>query len=109
MTHIFETLAVARSLAPYSLGQMLTLETQYLTRGTTLIIVTASLDQNWVTEAQILSRRGIRPMCVLIDPASFGGKTPINDLKGRLQLARIPTVIIRRGDDLAAALAQRAL
>lgn len=107
MTHIFETLAVARSFSPYSLGQMLTLETQYLTRGTTLIIITASLDQNWVTEAQILARRGIRPMCILIDPSSFGGQGSVNDMRARLQLARIPTIVIRRGDDLTAVLSQR--
>jgi uncharacterized protein (DUF58 family) len=108
MTHIFESLAVARSLSPYSLAQMITLETPYLTRGTTLILVTSSLDPAWITEAQILSRRGIRPMCVLIDPSSFGSNTKIEEMRGRLQIAKIPTIVVRYGDDLTMALGQRA-
>ncbi|MCC6803114.1 MAG: DUF58 domain-containing protein, partial [Anaerolineae bacterium] len=73
LLRVLETLAIARSKSVYSLGQMLALETPYLTRGTTLVIVTSSLEPTWIAEAQTLSRRGIRPMCVLIDPSSFGG------------------------------------
>jgi hypothetical protein len=109
MTHIFETLAVARSFSPYSLAQMLTLETPYFTRGTTLILVTASLDPAWISEAQILTRRGIRPVCILIDPSSFGGRISAADIRGRLQLAKIPTLVVRYGDDLTTALSQRSV
>ncbi|MEO8393499.1 MAG: DUF58 domain-containing protein [Chloroflexota bacterium] len=106
---ILETLAIARSKSTYSLGQMLTLETPYLTRGTTLVIVTSSLDPTWIAEAQILSRRGIRPMCILIDPSSFGGMTKPDETRGMLRLGKIPSIVIRQGDDLTAALAQRPL
>jgi len=107
LTQILQTLAIARSFSKYSLRQMLTLETPYFTRGTTLIIVTASLDADWITEAQILSRRGIRPMCILIDPFSFSGTTPSEDTIGLLRLAKIPTITVRKNDDLSAVLAQR--
>jgi uncharacterized protein (DUF58 family) len=107
LTRILQTLAVARSFSRFSLAQMLSLETPYLTRGTTLVIVTASLDKSWIAEAQILSRRGIRPMCVLIDPQSFGGAMPSDETRGILRLAKIPTIAIRRNDDLTAVLAQR--
>ncbi len=106
MTHIFESLAVARSTSTHKLAEMLTLETPYFTRGTTLIIITSSLDPAWITEAQILSRRGIRPMCVFVDPVTFGGASS-SDMRGRLQAAKIPALIVRRGDDLAQVLAQR--
>lgn len=104
---ILQTLAVARSFSKYTLGQMLTLETPYFTRGTTLVIITSSLDAAWITEAQILSRRGIRPMCILIDPHSFGGQTTADDTIGLLRLAKIPTIIVRKQDDLGAVLSQR--
>ena len=107
LTRILQALAVGRSLSDYSLAQMLTLETPYLTRGTTLVIVTASLDTAWVQEAQILMRRGIRPVCVLIDPQSFGGEQSSDELAAMLRLAKIPAMIVRMGDDLSAALAQR--
>jgi len=107
LNRILQSLAIARSQSPYSLKETLSLETPNLTRGATLIIVTASLDPAWVAEAQILARRGIRPMCVLIDPQSFGGGISSDEVRGMLQLAKIPTVIIRKGDDLRAALEQR--
>lgn len=106
MTHIFESLAVARSFSSHSLSQMLTLETPYMSRGTTLIIVTSSLEKAWINEAQILTQRGIRPMCVFIDPATFGGTQNSEEIRGILQLAKIPTVIVNNGDDIAVALAQ---
>ncbi len=107
LNHILQTLAVARSFSKYTLGHMLTLETPYFTRGTTLIIITSSLDPAWVTEAQILSRRGIRPMCILIDPSTFGGSFSAAETRDLLRLAKIPTVNVRKNDDLSAALAQR--
>ncbi len=109
LMHILETLAIARSKSPYSLGQTLSLETPYMTRGTTLVIVTSSLDPAWIAEAQVLWRRGIRPMCVLIDPSSFGGGVRIDNTRSMLRLGKIPSIVIKQGDDLTAALAQRPL
>lgn len=106
---VMQTLAVARSFSEYTLAQMLVLETPFFTRGTTLVIITSSLDPAWITEAQILSRKGIRPVCVLIDPQSFGGSKPSDEARAMLRLGRIPTFVIRRGDDLTNALAQRPL
>ncbi|MEQ8673392.1 MAG: DUF58 domain-containing protein [Aggregatilineales bacterium] len=108
LTRVLETLAVARSFSKYSLAQMLTLETPYFTRGTTLVIITSSIDQSWVTEAQILGRRGIQTMCILIDPESFGGRSS-EETRGILRLLRIPTIVVRRDDDLSVVLAQRPL
>lgn len=109
LTNILQTLAVARSHSNYTLAQMLALETPYFTRGTTLIIITASLDRKWIEEAQILARRGIRPMCILIDPASFGGPRSVDETHGLLRIARVPTLIVRKNDDISAALEQRPL
>lgn len=106
LSHILQTLAVARSLSRLTLQQMLTLETPYFTRGTTLVIVTASLDPAWITEAQILARRGIRPMCIFIDPSSFSGPAS-DEMQGLLRVARIPAIVVRRNDDLTAVLGQR--
>ena len=109
LARILQVLAIGRSLSKYSLAQMLALETPYLTRGTTLVIVTSSLDSEWVNEAQMLIRRGIRPMCLLIDPYTFGGDLPSDELRSMLRLANIPLIPVAMGDDIAAALAQRPL
>jgi len=109
LSRILETLAVARSSSGYTLSQMLALETPYFTRGTMLIIVTASLDKQWVTEAQILNRRGIRPLCIFLDSRTFGGKRNPETIKGMLQVARIPTVVVGNGDNIAQRLTQRVI
>lgn len=108
LLQIFQSLAVARSSTQFSLAEMLALETPYFTRGTTLVIVTASVDAQWIAGAQVLSRKGIRPLCVLIDPSSFGASVSTDSIRAMLQLAKIPVVIIKRGDDLTTALQQRA-
>lgn len=108
MTHIFESLAVARSRSNYSLSQMLSLETPYFTRGTTLIVITSSLDTNWIAEAQVLSRRGIKPLAIFIDPYTFGGSSQSDKIKGQLQLSSVPSIIINNGDDLVSALSSKA-
>lgn len=107
LTRILQALAVARSKSTQTLKETLSLETPHFTRGTTLIIVTSSLDVEWVAEAQILMRRGIRPMCVFVDPSSFDPYSNSDEMRGMLQLAKIPTILVNKNDDLTAALEQR--
>jgi uncharacterized protein (DUF58 family) len=109
LSRILQSLAVAHNSSPYSLKQMLALETLYFTRGTTLIIITASLEIDWVAEAQLLSQRGIRPMCVFVDATSFGTSRSSREILGLLRIARIPTIIVKQNDNLAAALEQPTL
>ncbi len=105
LTRILEILAVARSESDVSLYQMLELEATYLTRGTTLVVVTASQDENWVAATHILARRGIRVVCVLIDPRSFGGTVPATyDVRVMAEAAGAFVYSIQQDDDITAAL-----
>lgn len=107
LTHILQALAVARSTSSHTLREMLSLETHQFTRGTTVMIVTSSLDMDWITEAQVMIRRGIRPICIFVDPQSFNARLDSSELRGMLQLAKIPTLVVRKDDDIGAALEQR--
>lgn len=109
LTRIFQALAVARSTSSHTLREMLSLETPHFTRGTTLMIITSSLDEAWIAEAQIMVRRGVRPICVFIDPQTFDAGIDSSETRAMLQLADIPTLIVGRGDDLTVALEQRPL
>lgn len=106
LTRILETLAVARSESTHNIKAMLSLETPNLTRGATVIIVTSTLDDSWIAELNVLTRRGIRPVCVYIDPMTFGGASS-EEVRGRLNLMKVPTLVIKQGDNLSAALAER--
>jgi uncharacterized protein (DUF58 family) len=107
LVRIMESLAVARSLSQHTLYEMLSLEASSFSRGTTLIIITASLDPRWVMQAQVLTQRGIKPMCVLLDPASFGSPYSGEDFRTRLAALRIPSIMVKCGDDLTKVLSQR--
>lgn len=104
LNRILETLAPARSLGSTTLANMLTLETPYLGRGTTLILITAAIDQAWIRAAQMLGSKGIRPLVVLIDSASFGGGISVDPARSLLRNARIPHLVIRRDDDIGTVL-----
>ncbi|HML24740.1 MAG TPA: DUF58 domain-containing protein [Aggregatilinea sp.] len=107
LTRILEILAVAHSSSDITLQQMLALEANYLARGTTAVVVTASVDPRWVTEAYTLSRRGIQVSCVLIDPRSFGSTVDTAPLQNMLEAAGIQVHTVHQDDDLTAALSYR--
>ncbi len=107
LTRILEALASARSTSNHSLKDVLSLETPLFTRGTSLMIITSSVSQDWISEAQVLQRRGIRLICVYINPNTFGSEQDSSGIRGMLQLAKIPTIVISKDDDLAVALEQR--
>jgi uncharacterized protein (DUF58 family) len=105
LSRILEALAIARSTSQHGLREALALEAHRFMRGTTLIIVTASLDKNWVAEAQLLGHRGIRPLCIYIDPATFNKQISSKEMRSLLQISKIPTLIVRNGADIGHALA----
>ena len=107
LSRILGSLAIARSESTRSLKEMLSLETPHFTRGTTLMIVTSTRDTGWIAEAQVLMRRGVKPICVYVDPQTFHPALDSTAARGTMQLAKIPTLLIGKGDDLAAALEAR--
>ena len=107
LTKILETLAVIRAQGTVSLGQMLTMEGDQLSRGTTMIVITPSVREEWVAAAQRLMRRGLRVIAVLVDPESFGGRAGAARTAGLLAAVGIPSYIVREGDDLRVALSHR--
>lgn len=107
LTRVMETLAVCRSLAPQGLYETLINEGRSFSRGATLVILTATTDSRWVQEAFVLARRGVRPTCVYVDPTSFGGTNSSEEVLKSLEISRIPTVVVRKGDPIGTTLSQR--
>jgi uncharacterized protein (DUF58 family) len=101
-------LAAAVADAPYGLARVLG---QLPARGTggELTIVTATRDP--AAFARVLTLTGRRPVSLVwVDAASFAAR-PTRAEPGLLRLAGhgVPTAVVRRGDDLAAALSGRVL
>lgn len=109
LTRILEILAVARSETDLTLAQLLALEANYLARSTTAVMITSCKNEDWLAEVHIMIRRGIRVICILIDPRSFGD--PIDStpaLRAMAEAAGATVYTVRQDDDLTAALSYRA-
>ncbi len=106
LNQILELLAVVKSGSDFDLEHMLSLNTEYLGRGTTVILITADQSEGWVREAHTLSRRGVRLVAILLDPVSFGGVVDTSATQARLATFHVPTYVVRAGDDLTAVLSQ---
>jgi len=109
LMRILNILAVARSTTPMSLADMLRMQSHNFTRGTTLIIVTAALDPQWLTQVQRIRERGVKSVCIFVDPVSFGGTHPSDEMRQRLLSLKIPTIVVKYGDDLSHQLSRRYL
>ncbi|MCU0474528.1 MAG: DUF58 domain-containing protein [Anaerolineae bacterium] len=107
ITQIVEALGVARSTSPLTLDHILAQETPNFSRGTTLILVTATTDTTWLNRVRILQRRGVRTMCIHIDPATFVPVVSSDGVRQALRANGVPTITIRRDDDLTQALSQK--
>jgi uncharacterized protein (DUF58 family) len=106
---ILTALAVLRAYGSQSLAEVLAAESARFGRNCTLVIITPSLDERWVTSLQHLLYRGARAIAIVVDPQSFGGWRDSESLQARLAELRVPTYLYRAGDDLGVVMQQPAL
>ncbi len=104
MTRVLETLAMASARGEAPLGNILMEEQRRFGRHTTVVIVTSSTDDQWLTAIQSLVQRGVRGCVVLVDPSTFGSDRSPLILFSELTASDILTYVVRRGDDLTVAL-----
>ena len=100
LNRILETLSVLRAQGEVPIQDVLHAESHVFPRGTTVIVVTATTREAWVTSAQQLARRGLRVVTILVDPESFGGVRSSVPLATMLQAVGTGAYIIKNGDDI---------
>ncbi len=105
MSRINEILAVVQAHGNIPLTEVLAAETARFNRNTTLIIITPSIEAEWVAAARHLSSRGVRVSVILIDPGSFGMPYNALDVEIELTASHIPHYVVHCGDALEQALA----
>ena len=106
MNRILETLSVLRAESDVPIADSILAESHVFPRGTTIIVITPTVRKGWAATARQLSRRGLRVVSVLVDPASFGGPHSSDEVMEMLQANGIITYMVRNGDNLTAALSQ---
>jgi uncharacterized protein (DUF58 family) len=111
LERILSLLAVTHAEGRVPVTQVLLSDTHHLHRSTTAIVITPCLDQRWVAALAHLTMRGVRPMAVLLDGVTFGAVAPdaqgAERVAGDLAVARVPTYVVRSGDEVPMALSQR--
>jgi uncharacterized protein (DUF58 family) len=100
LSRILETLAVADATGAKPLAQLLQEEGKHIGRHTTVIVVTPSLDDEWVLTLGTLLHQGARAAAVLLDAGSFEGAetTPPVD---QLAAMGVITYVVRAQSDLS--------
>jgi uncharacterized protein (DUF58 family) len=105
---ILETLAVLRAQGEVPIQDMLHAESHLFPRGTTVIVVTPNSREEWAVAARQLTRRGLRMVTILVNPASFEGPRSAEPLYHLLRAGGQVAYLINNGDDLTTALSRGA-
>jgi uncharacterized protein (DUF58 family) len=82
-----------------ALAQLLQEESRQFGRHTTVILVTPSVDEDWVVSLEHLARQGTRIAVVLLEPHSFGGPDVPLPLDSLLA-SNVLTYVVRAASDI---------
>jgi uncharacterized protein (DUF58 family) len=104
LAKILESLALLRAEGTLPLWSLIDIQAQHLARGSTIVMITHSVEEEIILITDFLSRRGLRPVVVLIDAASFNGPAGTEEIAEGLRLMKIPLRVVRNGDELGKAL-----
>ncbi len=108
LSKILETLALLEADGRLSIESLIQTEIQALPRGSTVVLITPSTGDGVPMTAEFLMRRGMRPVAVLLDAASFGGFSGSDRVENDLKTMGIPVCRIANGDDLSSRLSDQA-
>jgi uncharacterized protein (DUF58 family) len=98
---ILESLAIFNGEGSVQLPSLVEAQARHLPRGSTVVVVTASASNDVVSAIDLLLRRGLRTITVLVDAGTFGGKFSNAELAHSLEMFNIPVVRVANGDDLS--------
>jgi uncharacterized protein (DUF58 family) len=101
---ILETLAVLEPEGDLPFWALVNSQVNHLARGSTVLLITPSTDESILTITMELMHRGLIPVIILIDPASFGSKVHAADIAKQLTDQGVITFVIHHGDDVQSVL-----
>ncbi len=101
---ILEVLAFVRPVRGTPLAELLVTEQRRFSRTDTIVVVTASRDDNWVSLMRSLTLRGVHAQSVLLEANTFGRVPTSLGTLSALAGARVPTYVVKRGASLQQAL-----
>ncbi len=94
---ILQSLAAAQARGTRPFGRLMAEAAPILGRGLAATLITPSMDPEWLPSLIDLQQRGIATSVLLVDPASFGGRTSSEAMVRLLSDHGVPTEVIGRG------------
>jgi len=101
---ILEALAILNSKGNYSLEGLVEAQARHLPRESTVVILSPNTTESVYQIADMLIRRGLRPIMVLMDAYSFGKDITISPIEDQLKRLGVFFCVLKEGDDLTAKL-----
>ncbi|GIV70949.1 DUF58 domain-containing protein [Caldilinea sp.] len=105
----FEALAVVEAVGDLPFANLIAIDGIRLNRNDTLVAITPDADPRWVRALQMLQRRGVNSVAILIDANTFGAQRNYSEVESELLAAGIPFYRVRCNDDLGKALSAPAV
>jgi uncharacterized protein (DUF58 family) len=103
---ILEALALSHAEGNLPMRGLVETQAKHITRGSTVILITPTVRQEFPYVVEYILRRGVRPVVVLLDPASFGGIKGSSEIADKVRALGVPVLLIENGADLGVALGQ---
>ncbi len=97
---LLENLAFLKGEGKLPLLGLIQAQAPHLPRGSIVVIITCSTEETVEVAIDELTLRNLRPVVILIDPASFGGDTNSEFLSLSLEKKQIPFALVAKGDNL---------
>ena len=101
LNKILESLAVVQAEGEMPLEGIVEVQARHLPRGSTAVIISPSTSDSVFRTADVLLRRGLRPVAVLIDGSTFGGDDNPDELISSLEFLGVPVCRVAFNDDLS--------
>jgi uncharacterized protein (DUF58 family) len=101
---ILESLALIQPEGNMHLQALVEVQARHFPRGSTVVLISPNPSDQIYKTADLLLRRGMRPVLVLINGASFGGKIPQDELMKKLKVLGVPFCQVDKDADLTTVL-----
>jgi uncharacterized protein (DUF58 family) len=103
---VLEAMALLRAAGDLPISALVAARARHLPRGSTVILITPSVQEEVALTVDHLLRRGLRPVVVLLDAASFGGPPGTEALTTAITALGAPVCQITNGADLGTVLSE---
>lgn len=100
LNKFLEALAVVEPAGDLPFGDLVATDGVRLNRNDTLIAISSDPSPAWAAALQMLQRRGVNSVAILVDGSTFGAVRDYDDLLSQLAAHGIPTYRIHRDDPL---------